>query len=321
MQLIPIIIFFIILFIIIIVLFKLYQILTLGYCTSPNRMNGKVVIISGANAGIGFETAKDLATRGARVILACRNEIKGRKAQEIIKQETGNNEVVYKQLNLSSLQSVKDFVDDIYVTENHLDVLINNAGVVRQNNHHTKDGIIEDMQINYFAHYLLTLLLLPLLKQSQPSRIINVTSCLHIFGVIDFNKINLSNYYNYFRVYCNSKLCNVLFTVELAKRLEGSGVVVNCVHPGVVKTTIVKSLSFIMSKLVTFYFYLFFKTPYEGAQTTIHVAVSDECKSINGKYFSDCKECRMTCKARDSKLTAKLWEYSANLVKLNNYEK
>lgn len=300
---------------------KAYLKLTQGINKSSKHLVGKVVIVTGGNAGIGFETSKDLADRGARVIIACRNEGRGNKARDQIIAATGNQDVHYRSLDLASLTSVRKFADDFNNTENRLDILINNAGVAEGDNVKTEDGLQLGMQINHFGPFLLTNLLLPKLKASAPSRIINVSSIAYRAGVVDFQNLNLEKEtdetFSFMKLYSNTKLCNVYMTVELERQLKGTGVTVNCLHPGAVDTNILNGLEKPWVKyLYKPVFRFVSKTSWEGAQTSIYLAVSPEVNDVSGRYFSDCSEQKLTKVARDPEIARKLWEVSERLVKL-----
>ncbi|KAI8437503.1 hypothetical protein MSG28_011817 [Choristoneura fumiferana] len=295
------------------VTFYVYYRLSTGKCTSNAKLNNKVVIVTGANTGIGFETAKDLALRGAKVILGCRDQGRGTAARDRIISATGNNNVVYKQLDLASFKSVIAFAADIRKTETALHILINNAGTGKLDNSLTEDNLPVEMQINYFGPFLLTNLLLPLIKSSAPSRIVNVSSVMHRWGKIDLDNIHkqAASWLKHSRVYSNSKLANVLFTQKLSRNLEGTGVTVNSLHPGAVSTDIFRR----QPKLSRFLIGLFFKTSVEGAQTQIHLAVAPELNNVTGKYFVDCVEQTPSLTAQDKKLADKLWELSERICK------
>lgn len=295
-------------------LIKVLNSFSTGKCYVDNVMSGKVVIVTGANSGIGYQTAKELARRGAKVILACRDDIKGERAEKSIKKKTNNNNVRYEHLDLSSFESIRKFVENFMKSEAKLDVLINNAGASGMSTNKTSDGIVKDMQVNYLGPFLLTVLLVPLLKKSAPSRIINVSSYLHRFGTID----NLNESCNFLKLYSNSSLCNVLFSNELARKLKDTGVVVNSLNPGPVNTSLYRTT--IIEKLRTMVLYTFFKTPEAGAQTSIYLAVSDDCDQVTGRYYEDCTEGRMSWKAMDENMAAKLWMMSEEYVKLRKEE-
>ncbi|KOB75884.1 putative RDH13 [Operophtera brumata] len=297
------------------VLIKLYNKWSTGKFYDNSVMSGKVVIVTGGNSGIGYATALELAKRGAKVILGCRDNKKGLRAVERIKKRSRNTSVRHIHLDLASFTSVRKFVEEFKNTEAKLDVLINNAGTSGISQDYTEDGVVTDMQINHFGPFLLTLLLVPMLKKSAPSRVVIVSSVLHRFGRID--DLNEMNRYTYVQAFCNSKLCNVLFTTELARRLDGTGVVVNSAHPGQVNTSLYKSTIF--EKLRSLVLYSFFKSPYDGAQTSVYLAVSDECDQITGGYFADCEESKMSLKVNEISAN-KLWSYSESLVKLRPEE-
>lgn len=297
----------------------IYSNLTCGYCRSSAHLVGKVVIVTGANTGIGFETAKNLAERGAKVILACRNEKLAEAACKKIIEETENKDVYYKTVDFSSLRSVRDFVAKVLKAEKRLDILINNAGAINLGFKKTEDGILIGMQVNHFGPFLLTNLLLPLLKQSAPARIVNVSSGLYSIGKIDLNNLNMEkvkeSQLNEYQLYANTKLCNILMTTELSRRLQQTGVTTNALHPGFVATDILRTDTF-LSKLNKLMMWFAAKTPYQGAQTTIHLAVSPKLRNVTGKFYSDCKEIKLNKHGRDTELARKLWEKSEELVKL-----
>lgn len=300
---------------IVLAIFVIYLRCSLKNCVSQECMKGKVVIVTGANAGIGFHTSMDLARRGARVILACRDAAKGTDAQEAITSCTGNTDVEYKHLDLSSLKSVRQFAANILDTEDKLHVLVNNAGVYGFGHCYTEDHIIETMQVNYYGHFLLTLLLLPLLKNSQPSRIVNLSSILHFFGRFDPGTVNSVGWiYNDTMAYCNSKYCMLMFTIELSKRLEGSGVVANAVHPGVIMTGITTQIP----RFLLFFFWcwslMYSRTAEQGAQTVLHLAVAKECEKVSGKYFVDCSSRYKSWRVSSQRHAIKLWELSTAMV-------
>lgn len=290
-------------------------------CLSNRHIKGKTVVITGGNTGIGKETAMDLATRGAKVIIGCRNLEKGQAAVQEIQTRSGNEKVFVEKLDLSSLASVRQFADGILKNEPRLDILINNAGVMGCPYQMTEDGLEMQFGVNHIGHFLLTLLLLDLMKQSGPSRIINVSSLAHRFGtgVINFDDINAEKDYDPFAAYQQSKLANILFTRELSVHLEDTNVTVNALHPGLVNTDIQRH-SFI-SGLVFFPLrWYFFKTAEQGAQTTIHCAVSEEMEGVSGKYLADCAFRDPSIGAQDDEAARKLWDISMELVGLEDHE-
>ncbi|XP_053603607.1 retinol dehydrogenase 13-like [Plodia interpunctella] len=306
----------ILIILLIVVTTKIYQKLTHAICKSSAHMVGKVVIVTGANSGLGFEVAKDMAFRGARVILACRNMPLAAMAKELIVKETGNTDVHCRQLDLGSLRSVREFCENINKTEKRINVLINNAASGGLGNYISEDGLQIGMQVNYYATFLLTCLLVPLLKKSAPSRIINLSSLIHRYGVLDFDNLNMEKYWSDHLVYANSKLFMNLMTYELSKRLQGTGVTVNAVHPGVSATNIFRHIpNYYVRKLVEKSISFMFQTPWEASQTCIYLAVSPEVREVSGKYFSDCRQKKPSQTSQDEDAARRLWKESERLVK------
>ncbi|XP_055690735.1 retinol dehydrogenase 11-like [Lutzomyia longipalpis] len=275
------------------------------------RMDGKVVIVTGANVGIGKETALDLAKRGAKVYLACRNPQRAESARQEIVEKSNNVNVFTLELDLASMESIRNFVDKFKVQEHHLDVLVNNAGFYGPLER-TKDGFEMQIGVNHLGHFLLTNLLLDILKNSAPSRIVVVSSDLYALGRIKKYDLNSEKSYNKYAAYCQSKLANMLFTRVLARRLKGSGVTVNCLHPGIVKSSLRRNdrvLACIMQP-----FALFYRSPQMGAQTSIMLAVDPDLEKVSGKYFSDCREATPYRIGRDDEMAEWLWTESVRLV-------
>ena len=209
-------------------------------CRSKQRLDGKTVIITGGNTGIGREVALDLAQRGGRVIIACRDLIKGEAAQKEIIESSGNKNVILKKLDLASMKSIRDFASDVLAEEPHIDILICNAGVMFTPYKLTEDGFELQFGVNHLGHFYLTHLLLDRIKESTPSRIVVVASIAHYTGYLDFNDMMWTKRYNPQLSYCRSKLANVMYARELAKRIKGSGVTVCSLHPGTVYTEITR---------------------------------------------------------------------------------
>ncbi|XP_063080055.1 retinol dehydrogenase 12 [Engraulis encrasicolus] len=283
-----------------------------GVCHSKARLDGKTVLITGANTGIGKETAVDLASRGARVILACRDVEKGEMAATEIRTKVGGAKVEVRELDLADVSSIRTFAQKFLSEVNHLHVLINNAGVMMCPYMKTADGFEMQFGVNHLGHFLLTYLLIGLLKRSAPSRIVVVSSLAHYFGWIRFHDLMSQGSYNSGLAYCQSKLANILFTRELAKKLRDSNVTVNSVHPGSVRSELVRH-STIMSLMFTF-FGIFLKTPREGAQTSIYCAVAEELDSFSGKHFSDCTPAFVAPQGRSEDTQRKLWDASCELL-------
>ncbi|XP_045133491.1 retinol dehydrogenase 12-like isoform X2 [Portunus trituberculatus] len=297
---------------------------TSGHCTSTRSMAGKTVIITGATAGIGKETARDLLRRGARVIIACRNLEKGHKvAGELLSEGDGRGEVVVRRLDTSNLSSVRTFAKEVLDTEGAIHVLINNAGAPGMGKRLvTADGLELTMATNHFGHFLLTNLLLGRLKKSGPSRVVNVTSFVHkIPSKSDLKDLAITNDYKPFKAYNISKLCNVLFTRELADKMAGTGVTVNCLNPGIVRTEIFDAVNFnYRAFLIYILLQVTSKDAVSGAQTSIHLAVSEEVEGVTGRYFCDCKEAPMSDLARSKDMATELWEASVKAVGLRQDE-
>lgn len=298
-------------------------VLKLPRCRSAVKLNGKTAIVTGANTGIGKTTAMDLARRGARVILACRDQRRGEAAALEIVQETGNSQVVFMQLDLASLQSVRSFADSFLRSEPRLDLLINNAGLM--NGGKTEDGFGMIFGVNHLGHFLLTVLLLERLKASEASRVVTVASKAYEMGKVDFSCLAAhrdlalgSSDFHLFQKYCHSKLCNVLFTYELAKRLQGSSVTCYSLHPGAIKTEIGRYSGFWWKLLVTPFVFLFFVDAESGAQTTLHCALQDGIEHLSGHYFTQCAPLSgIAAKARDDAAAKKLWELSESFCGLS----
>lgn len=311
-------------FIIFILAVGIYQKNTNAVCLSRKRLDGKTVIVTGGTAGMGLEIATDLAHRGARVIVACPFEDEGNSARKQIVQETENENVVFKLLDLGSLKSVRQFAADILKTEDRLDVLINNAGIGTPGEFITTDGMSFIMQVNYYGGFLLTLLLLPLLKKTgkpdERSRILLTSSVLHRFGRVDIDNQNNSDYWYRIQIYANSKLCLVLFANELSKRLEGTNVVVNNVDPGAVGTRIFDSGSKVSGFFLKLLFNNTFKTARQGAQTALHVALDKKAGEVSGEFFKNCALSRAVKRAYSDKSAKILWEESVRLVQLTDDE-
>jgi len=296
---------------------RFYCYITLGRCHSRTKMEGKTVLITGANGGIGKETTRDIAKRGARIILACRNIDAANQVKDEIVKETGNQNIVVKKLDLSSQKSVREFAADINKTEQKLNVLIHNAGMaLAVRGQQSEDGIELTMATNHYGPFLLTHLLIDLLKKTPKSRIVVVASELYKLASVNLNNLNPINTRPAAYLYYVSKYANIYFTRELARRLEGTGVSANCLHPGMIDTGIWRNVPFPLNYPMRMITKGFFKTPEQGAQTTIHLAVSDEVEGITGQYFMDCKEHNLNTAASDMDKAKKLWEESAKIVKL-----
>lgn len=266
---------------------------------------------------MGKATAADLAKRGGKVYFACRSEKRAMQALNDVKEQTGSNELHFLQLDLSSFQSIKEFSKKFHKLEPKLHILVNNAGSIWAGER-TTDGNEMNMGTNYLGHFLLTNLLLDLLKAGAPSRVVVVSSTIHKIGSINKNDFNCdANFPGKFKAFANSKLANILFAREFSKRLEGSGVTANSLCPGCVKTegteNLEKSNIFIrifMSPIRI----LFFQTPEVGCSTQVMLAVEPELENVSGKHFKGCKEVNASAEGRDDETAAWLWNKSLELT-------
>ncbi|XP_029316890.1 dehydrogenase/reductase SDR family member 13-like [Cottoperca gobio] len=291
-------------------------------CKGNAAIAGKTVIITGGNTGIGKATALHLARKGARVILACRNRDKAEGAIADIQQETGSTDVCYMQLDLASLKSVRCFTETFLKTESRLDLLINNAGLVGDGR--TEDGFGIQFGVNHLGHFLLSYLLLERLKEAGGGRVVTLSSMAYCWGHIDLEALMVNRHlgtgrysWQFFQAYCNSKLCNVLFTHELAKRLKGSNVTCYSVHPGVVKTELSRHVSLWQKVFIEPVARLLFLDPEAGAQTTLHCSLQEGIEVLSGRYFSCCAVQEVCAEARDDVVARKLWEISESLCGLS----
>ena len=276
-------------------------------------MQNKVCIVTGANAGIGLETAKGLAREGATVVMVCRNPERGEQAKIEIQNSTGHSAVHLFIADLASQNDIREFAKDFLNQFDRLDVLINNAGVFLPAQQITEDGYEATFAINHLAYFLLTHLLLDVLQATPSARIINVSSDAHQSARIRFDALEKVDSYNGYVAYGQSKLANVLFTYSLARKLDGSTVTCNALHPGVVSTQIANhglSLFTVFFKL----FSPFFKSPASGAETSLYLATSPAVAGVTGKYFDNKAEKKSSSVSYDVEVASKLWTRSCALV-------
>lgn len=274
-------------------------------------MNDKTVLVTGANQGIGRETAKALAAMGARTLLVCRNREKGIVARDEIVKSGGKAELFVADLGLHG--EVRRVAREVREKHPVLDVLVNNAGVLVTERRVTRDGYEETLAINHLAYFLLTHELLEPLSKAPSARIVNVSSRAHRRAKLRFDDIQFSRGYPALQVYSHSKLMNVLFTYELARRLAGTSITVNCLHPGVIASGFGQTYGGIVAlawKLAR----PFLLTPAEGAKTQIYLASSPAVQGVTGRYFDKCRAVRSSSKSYDVTAQKKLWEISEAIV-------
>ena len=276
-------------------------------------MGDRVFVVTGANSGIGKATASGLARLGGTVVVACRNATRGEAACQDIIRDSGNPRVSFEIVDLASEASVRSFAQEFQRKHPRLDVLINNAGVYTSHREVTPDGLERQFEVNYLSGFLLTYLLLDLLRKSAPSRIVNVSSSAHMGGTIAFDDLQGERRYGGFRAYNQSKLAQILFTQELARRLEGTGVTVNACHPGVIRTNLGMGGSSVVVRFVK----MFLKSPEKGAETPIYLATSPEVEGISGKYFVRNQMLAPSARAQDPAVARRLFEVSMELAHLS----
>src|SRR2546427_3083101 len=284
--------------------------------SDTTTMNDRVVMVTGANSGIGKAASLALAKMGAILVMVARNPERGEAARSEIITKSKNKSVDLLLADLSSLESVRQLVAEFQRKYSNLHVLINNAGLFNQRRRLTSDGYENTFATNYLAPFLLTNLQLDLLKASTPSRIINVSSVGHYNGHINFDDLNLENDYGGWRAYGQSKLALVLFTHQLAKKLQGTGVTVNAVHPGTVATNIwsrpLGPVGFIMALPK-----LFMTSPEQGAETIVYLASSPDANGLNGEYLEKLKVKKSSNESYDEEIAQRLWDVSAKLTRLS----
>lgn len=285
--------------------------------TDSTNLQGKVVLVTGATAGIGEIAARELARMGARVVIVGRSPQKCEATVASIRQETGNADVHSLVADLSSTAEVRRLADEFLARYDRLDVLVNNAGALFSTRTETVDEFERTFALNHLAYFLLTNLLLDRLKASAPSRIVNVASDAHRVASrgLNFDDLQAKNRYRAFRAYGASKLANILFTRELARRLEGTSVTVNCLHPGFVATNFTSgngALGWVFRRMAS----LFAISPEKGAQTSIYLASSPDVSTVTGAYFAKCRQKTPHSAARDDQAALRLWQVSEQLTGL-----
>jgi NAD(P)-dependent dehydrogenase (short-subunit alcohol dehydrogenase family) len=275
---------------------------------------GKTILITGATSGIGRATAVGLADQGARLLLVGRTPERIEETREEIRRRTGRDDAVLLRADLSSREGVHRLAEDVLARSPRLDVLLNNAGVTLLSRQTTADGFEATFATNHLAYFLLTGLLLPRLRASAPARIVSVASDAHRWGRLDLDDLQNERRYRGMRVYGQSKTANILWNSELARRLEGSGVTANCLHPGGIQSNLGRGNGRLLDGVHTLISKLFLKSPEEGARTSLYLAAAPEVEGISGRYFARCREHRAAPHATDPELARRLWEKSEELT-------
>jgi NAD(P)-dependent dehydrogenase (short-subunit alcohol dehydrogenase family) len=278
-------------------------------------MINKTCMVTGATSGIGFATALNLAYQGATVIVVGRNIEKGATTLTRIQQETGNASVQFMQADLSQQDQIHHLALEFKSRYSRLDVLVNNAGAIFLRRQLSADGVEMTFAVNHLSCFLLTNLLLETLKASAPARIVNVSSGMHKSAQINFEDLEGEHKYSCFGAYGQSKLALLLFTYELAQRLEGTEVTVNALHPGFVATNLGRNNGW-LAKLIVPMFKMITKGPAKGAEASIYLASSPDVAGISGKYFKNKRAVRSSSASYDATAAKRLWEVSAVMTGL-----
>ncbi len=276
-------------------------------------MKGQTCLITGANSGIGKVMALEIAKEEAKVVMVCRSKERGEAARQEIVNESHSKSVELMLADLSSMQEVRNLAKEFKRNHDSLHVLINNAALWPNKRMLTVDGLEMQFAINHLSHFLLTNLLLDVIKSSAPARIVNVSSGLHRRAKIDFDDLQAEKRYRHMQVYGQTKLTNVYFTHELAKRLKGTGVTVNSFTPGMTATNLGRYLS----PIAQWFMKTFSKSAERGAETGVYLATSPEVEAVTGKYFANCKEVKSSKISYDVEIARRLWEVSEELTGLS----
>jgi NAD(P)-dependent dehydrogenase (short-subunit alcohol dehydrogenase family) len=288
----------------------------MGTGSSIGPMPDRVCVVTGATAGLGRITAEALAGQGATVVLVGRDPERCTRAQREIRAATGNDRVDWLAADLSSQRSIHTLAEDLKRRYDRLHVLVNNAGAIFQRRQQSADGIEMTLALNHLGYFLLTDLVLDLLKASAPARIVNVSSSAHTRARLDLDDIQARRYRPY-PVYARSKLANLLFTYELARRLDGSGVTVNALDPGLARTSF-GTQGGLMARLGIRLVHLYYRrhsiSPEQGARTSIYLASSPEVADVTGRYFFEQRETPSSPSSYDRAAAARLWELSERLT-------
>ncbi len=278
-------------------------------------LTGRSCMITGASSGIGRAAAHVLARAGASLVLVCRDRERGEAAVSAIRAASRNPAVELMLCDLSSQGQIRSLAADFLAKGRPLHVLLNNAGVINWSRSETEDGLETTFAVNHLAYFLLTALLLERLRESAPARIVNVASDAYRWAALDFDDLQTESGYRSMRVYGNSKLANLLFTRELARRLDGSGVTANAMHPGFVGSGFAGNNGVAVRAFLRL-LRPFARTPEKGAETAVHLCTSPDVARVNGRYFFDGREHRRDGAAENDADARRLWEVSERLTGL-----
>jgi NAD(P)-dependent dehydrogenase (short-subunit alcohol dehydrogenase family) len=274
--------------------------------------NPKTILVTGASSGIGEATAAKLASMGHHVVMVSRTDERGNRARNAILEKQPSASLDVLVADLSTTGAIRHLADEFNSRYDRLDVLVNNAAMITSSRRVTPEGFEMQFFVNHLAYFILTGMLLETLLRSRPARVVNVTSTAHSRGVIDFNDLQMQHHYRGYEAYANTKLMNIMFTYELARRLEGRGVTANCLHPGVIRTGLMRGVSPVLHTLWQS-LGKFFKQPSEGAETPVYLATSQDVADVTGKYFRYCRELGTSRESYDRDLQHRLWEESERL--------
>lgn len=281
-----------------------------------DTMQGKVCLITGGTDGIGLATARELAARGAQLLLVGKNPDKGAAAMAQIASQAGQGSVAFLRADLSSQSEIRGLAGQVHGRTDRIDVLINNAGAIFMERQLTLEGIEKTFALNQLSYFLLTNLLLDLVTKAPQARIVNVSSDLHKRGALDFYDLQMTHGYSGMKAYSNSKLGNIMFSNELARRLRGQGVAVNSLHPGYVHSNFGQNNGVFMGGLMSLSSKLFGISPEQGAATSIYLASAPQAAGVTGQYFAHCREVRPSSASQSQEDAARLWSVCSEMTGL-----
>ncbi len=269
------------------------------------QMTGKLCLVTGANSGIGLATATKLARMGAHVVIVCRDAARGEAARDQIRQLTGNHQVDLLQADLADLSQVRRLAEDYQARYPRLDVLIHNAGLMKKRREVSADGHELQLAVHFLAPFLLTHALRDALEAAPAARVVSVASMLHRFGKLDFDDLHAARRYSMWRQYGTSKLATIVFTYELARRLENTNITANCLHPGVIGSNLESNPRWLRPLLAR---------PETGARTPVYLASSPELEGVTGRYFIACSPRDSSPASRNPAVARQLWQVGEDLT-------